>query len=334
MQMNFLSIDVGYGGAEKMFSNMASAFERTYAKSMGAIHVVHLKKQSIAEILRVFFSLRGKCVLLNCSVLGVGLWQVLLLRMCRSTIVLYPHLVIDHRILGSKLPWLRNFQMKPMLRLSTSVISISRGNDARLMSILPNVRLVAARNFVSADAVKCEHPALDFSRIAVIGRIQEKHKGQLAILRSLGHLLDAGVLRIDFFGSGPDEKLLSDFIVERHWEHSCTMHGWKSEEEIYSHPFSAVINFSRWEGLPLSLIEAIRHGRIVIANDIPGNQELTHPDWLFSGSSDCARVVEKFLNSPRESLERSIEQSKKLIECNYNEMAAMRSLEAFLKNEA
>jgi glycosyltransferase involved in cell wall biosynthesis len=49
--------------------------------------------------------------------------------------------------------------------------------------------------------------------------------------------------------------------------------GWRDDPSVLLAACDALLNTSRWEGLPLSLLEALWRGRPIIACDAPGNAE-------------------------------------------------------------
>lgn len=62
-----------------------------------------------------------------------------------------------------------------------------------------------------------------------------------------------------------------------------------------------VLNCSHNEGMPNSLLEAMAHGRPVVAADIPGNRSLVRDNetgWLYSGGRALAGIIEVLMNDP------------------------------------
>jgi glycosyltransferase involved in cell wall biosynthesis len=49
-----------------------------------------------------------------------------------------------------------------------------------------------------------------------------------------------------------------------------------------------VLNTSRWEGLSLALLEALWHGRPIVATDVPGNAQAVGPAGLVTSASAAA----------------------------------------------
>ncbi len=72
-------------------------------------------------------------------------------------------------------------------------------------------------------------------------------------------------------GDGPERGLLT--------EKNIRVTGYVSREEVYSFLASAslYLHTSLWEGMPVSIIEAMALGKAVVASDIIGNRELIVP---------------------------------------------------------
>lgn len=329
---SFITLNKGYGGAEKMFRHIVDSYAEAFPQEVAGVFEVDLNKSSVFRVFKLLWGARKTVIFWNCSVLGIHWLYLLAIKVFGAKLVLYPHLAVDHRLLGSKMASLRNLQMKISLRLSDAVIGISEGNDAQINRLHPRANIIPVRNFVASENTNEFHGGLDYRKIAVIGRIQEKHKGQIALISALAPILGKDGYSIDFFGSGPDEDELLKVIRDRSLDASCTLHGWKSELEIYAHDFGIVINYSRWEGLSLSLLESIFQNRIVFGNDIPGNRELLEPERLFSDSSELIRSLERLKNTPESSLVQEVNKKKRLATQVYSKEKSIQRLHECLRS--
>jgi glycosyltransferase involved in cell wall biosynthesis len=75
-------------------------------------------------------------------------------------------------------------------------------------------------------------------------------------------------LRLVIAGAGPLRR-----EVESAAGPNIELLGWRDDPSVLLAACDALLNTSRWEGLPLSLLEALWRGRPVIACDAPGNAE-------------------------------------------------------------
>lgn len=86
---------------------------------------------------------------------------------------------------------------------------------------------------------------------------------------------------------------------------------------------SICLNTSLWEGLPISLLEAMSHQVAIVATDVPGNNDLLeNSGWKFeSGDPDSgAQAIQQCLSNPSEYEVRVKNAYNKLIK-NYSESA-------------
>jgi len=220
--------------------------------------------------------------------------------------------------------------MTTSIRLANHVISISEGNDERIRKIYRHAKIIPVRNFVESENTQPFEGRLNYRRIAVIGRIQEKHKGQVTLLKALAPILGKKDLFIDFFGSGPDEDALKDCIESLNIGNHCVMHGWKNEAEIFGHDFGIVLNYSRWEGLSLGLLEAVFHNRIVLGNDIPGNRELLEPNRLFRSENELIELLDELQQIPAENLVHEANEKKRVLQWKYSKNRSLNTLHEFV----
>gem|GEM_PF-5324684 len=312
-----------------MFRYLADSYSAKYPDDVLKLIEIDLRRVSIFHVVRILWSLRGSLVFWNCSVLGIHWYFLLIAKMFGARIALYPHLVVDHRLLESKFAKIRNAQMMASLRLVDYVVSISEGNDERIRNIHRKTKLVPVRNFVESENLEAFHGGLNYRRVAVIGRIQEKHKGQVALLKALKPILGKGSFCIDFFGSGPDEESLKSCIESLGLGECCVLHGWKTEPEIYKNDFGIVINYSRWEGLSLGLLEAIFHNRIVVGNDILGNRELLDQNRLFKNEDELVQLMVDLQKTPEDALILEANAKKHEIQRKYSKNLSLSHLHEF-----
>lgn len=292
----FVSINRGFGGAEKQFDRLYADMREASALDSTWHYERHdLSQQSMLKTVGALLKLRGRTVVYNMSVLGIGVFPLLLLRLLGNRIFLYPHVVVSPTKSRPRLWLLRLLLQRLCTRLATRVIAISEGNLFTLDRFVPREKMTVIYNYVD-----CENsrpfvlPELN-NEIAIIGRLQDRHKGQLTFVRRHGEFIrDLGLI-VHFFGSGPDEAAIRAHVEMEGLQQNFILHGWLSEQEIFSRPFSFVLNLSRWEGMPLSILESIYHDRIVLLSNIDGNRELAYGDFLFKDDSELRAVIERFV---------------------------------------
>lgn len=293
-QLVFISINSGYGGAEKYFDGLYADYCHANPSS-AADYLRYDLKSGYFGLLKQLTRFRRKTVIYNMSVLGIGLGGALLLKCLGNRLVLYPHVVVSHYILGSRLPFLRNIFRRIALKISAAVVMISDGNCFELGSLLARKNHCFVYNYVTCEN---DEPISKLSLnmgIAVIGRLHDKHKRQLELIDVVGSFCKQHSITLHFFGNGPDEAALKEKVRILGLKDYVIFHGWLAEEKIFDQEFCCVINNSGWEGMPLSLLEAIYHDKLVLARDVNGNRELLYNDFLYKSANELPNLLTRFI---------------------------------------
>ena len=114
----------------------------------------------------------------------------------------------------------------------------------------------------------------DGVRLACIGRLFPKEKGQDLLLRVLAREKWRGrPLSVTFYGAGPQERGLEEMAGYLGLE-SVRFAGFADDVAAIWKDHHGLILPSRCEGLPLVLVEAMLSGRVAIVTDVAGNAEV------------------------------------------------------------
>jgi glycosyltransferase involved in cell wall biosynthesis len=163
-------------------------------------------------------------------------------------------------------------------------------------------------------------------RLIFLGRLDDMAKGIMllpAILKKAGKL---GVnFLCDVLGTGPDEEKVKKAINNSGLQSCVGFHGQVPYHEVPGRLSSADIFLmpSRFEGFPLSLVEAMAAGCVPVATDLQGITDIIIEDGM-SGflcpMGDAGAFAEKIslLYSHRDQLERMSEETRRRVQKTFS----------------
>ena len=133
---------------------------------------------------------------------------------------------------------------------------------------------------------------IDKVRIGVIGRIEFRQKQQHLLVEAIAANSDLSKsCHLVFAGDGPDVGALQELIA-RH-SISATVLPWSDPALLYQ-ALDALVIPSRYEGLPLVMLEALSSGTTVLASDRDGMKDLLPAEWRFQ--PDCHQAISTVLS--------------------------------------
>lgn len=150
------------------------------------------------------------------------------------------------------------------------------------------------------DSIRQEPSPFKY-RLCCTGTINTR-KGHRIIIEAL-HQMDTDVLKqvhVDFMGEGGERPVLEELVKDYGLVNHVTFHGLVPNVEVYRHlaQNNIYILMSKNEGLPISIIEAMRAGLPVISTDVSGIPELVLPEYngflLNPNSDELTALLNKF----------------------------------------
>jgi len=106
--------------------------------------------------------------------------------------------------------------------------------------------------------------------LAVLGRL-EPVKGQAYLLECLALLRDQGIeFRCVLIGDGPERESLVEKVARLQLADRVYLAGFRDEVPAWLAAIDVLVMPSRWEGLPMALLEAMALGKPVVAHAVGG----------------------------------------------------------------
>jgi glycosyltransferase involved in cell wall biosynthesis len=158
------------------------------------------------------------------------------------------------------------------------VFCVSRNNldllRSQLGASLPNGEVVWNPYNVSADRIAAWPDESGGWRLACVARIDLAAKGQDLLLKTLARQeWRDRPIELNLFGTGPDEAVLRQMAEALHLN-NVHFRGHVSDIEAIWEQNHLLVLPSRFEGLPLALVEAMWCGRPQVVTDVGGNAEI------------------------------------------------------------
>jgi len=210
--------------------------------------------------------------------------------------------------MGARLGILRDIFCASLFKLPDAFITIT-DEMARLLrqqgAVAPIDIVyngVDTHRFQAGDARSaCEELGLPYGkvRVGVIGRIEFRQKQQHLLVQALAaDPALAASCHLVFAGDGPDISALQDLIIQH--QLSGTVLPWCDPARLYQ-ALDALVIPSRYEGLPLVMLEALATGTAVLGSDRDGMKDLLPAEWRFEPNSAAAlaAALTRFIGSDR-----------------------------------
>ncbi len=119
-----------------------------------------------------------------------------------------------------------------------------------------------------------------------------------------------------FIGDGELYRSAEDMVNNSGFKNRIQLPGWQKNPTEWLQKFDVFLLYSKWEGLPLSILEAMSFGLPIVASDIKGNNELvSDANGILVPINEIDRLTSILLSLPdeKEKLKEWGENSRKLI---------------------
>jgi glycosyltransferase involved in cell wall biosynthesis len=164
---------------------------------------------------------------------------------------------------------------RALVPLTCCAIAVSEGEAEQLRRAGIGRRLRVIRNGVRLPGTTHALALKPPFRVVMMTRYDHQKRAELIVdiaetLRSRGELER---FRFELLGTGPGAAALARTVDLQCLDRAVRMHGAVDEPARYLNGALAYLSTSRWEGLPLAVLEAMAHGVPVVATDVVGNRD-------------------------------------------------------------
>lgn len=210
------------------------------------------------------------------------------------------------KIMGKKLWYIRDILANRVLLKTKHIVTISEVFKKQILQRNENCVVDVFRNRVrNLDKFRLKRSSTLYDNkktklnISIIGRVSFKQKGHDILLSALSRLNSNHLSKLELHVIGDGEDM--DFFL-----HQCKknlpslelyMHGWSQEPWDIAYNTDLLLIPSRFEGVPLVMLEALSLGIPIFASDRDGMQEYLKPDSLFNNDADLANLLVDYLSS-------------------------------------
>ena len=131
-------------------------------------------------------------------------------------------------------------------------------------------------------------------KFLTIGRFTPLHKGIDILIKAFNLFAKKNnECHLDIVGEGGEESTFKDLIIKYQLEDRITIHPFTNQiQEYYSHAQIYVLS-SRWEGMPLVLVEAMAHGLPIISSDLPVSKEIMGDFGMYFKNGDIEDLAQR-----------------------------------------
>ena len=155
------------------------------------------------------------------------------------------------------------------------------GRKAPRPSMLPNPVDMESAELIYRERGLCKAPKERFNVLSV-GRLT-KQKNQAVLLEAFSQLNQSLPANLWILGEGPDRAALEKKIESLDLKGVVHMPGWVNDQTKYRLMADLFVLSSNWEGMPLSMLEAMACGIPVVSTDCPTGPRQVLKDGEFGG---------------------------------------------------
>jgi glycosyltransferase involved in cell wall biosynthesis len=131
-------------------------------------------------------------------------------------------------------------------------------------------------------------------KFLAVGRFSHRHKGFDLLIEAFHRFAAQNKeWTLDIVGEGVEEPMYRTLIKQYGLAQRITIHPFTSDIQSYYSEAQVYVLSSRWEGMPLVLVEAMSHGLPVVASDLPICQEIMGDSALYFRQGDAEDLASR-----------------------------------------
>lgn len=199
----------------------------------------------------------------------------------RAGIECVSYIAIPHRLadMGAKLGALRDRMNRHLINQPDRYIAISESMKQLLIGRGVTKPITIVPNGIPsphANGIKAHSPRLT---LGLLGRIEFNQKQQDFMVRAfLGNPEVFGDCHLLIAGKGPDEDRLRELIEGKG---NITLMPWQEKTEAFFGQIDFLVIPSRYEGVPLVMLEALARGIPTLGSARDGMKDILPGSWTF-----------------------------------------------------
>lgn len=132
------------------------------------------------------------------------------------------------------------------------------------------------------------------NRFLSVGRFTPSHKGFDLLIEAYKHYAEKDkAWSLDIVGEGVEEGKYQTLIAKYHLEDKVTIHPFTNTIQEYYSGAQIYVLSSRWEGMPLVLVEAMSHGLPIVASNLPVCKEILGDFGLYFQNGNIQELAQR-----------------------------------------
>lgn len=135
-------------------------------------------------------------------------------------------------------------------------------------------------------------------RFLAVGRFSHQHKGFDLLIEAFHLFTESNPdWVLDIVGEGKEETKYRELIGKYHLEEKVLIHPFTNHIQEYYSNAQIYILSSRWEGMPLVLVEAMSHGLPIISSDLPVSKEIMGDFGLYFENGNFKELAQRLVEA-------------------------------------